>query len=688
VKGGPMTWQETPYTIPLAVAALTFVISAAHIWWRHRVTAAKTLSLIFLGGSGWMLGYALELAAVDLRMKVFWYRVELLSVVLVSIAWLVFTLQYTGREKWVNRRNLMGLCVIPVMTLLLVFTNEYHKLMWSRVEVSTEGLFVLAEFVHGQWFYIHTAYSYFLVLCGTFLLIQLFIRSQRLYRWQITALLLAAFVPLLHSVLNLFGVYTLVYPHATILLFPASSLAVAWIVFHFRVADIIPIAREAVIDGMSDSVIVLDRKHRIMDVNASAQGLIGHPASALIGHSIEDVLPCWPSQIEFIHGEREKEIVLDQKDSQHVFDVRTSPLMDWRGNLVSQVVVLRDITERKHAEDLLQESEEKFRTIFEHANDEIVYLDKHGVVIDINKKSEEIFGYKRKEIVGKNFAELEFLGSEYVDRVVRVFREVVTDGNPVPALFELEVEHKKGSKVFAEVNARLIKKNSEIEGILAIVRDITERKKAEKQIKQSLKEKEILLREIHHRVKNNLQVVSSLLSLQSRYVKNSHYKEMFKESQNRVRSMALIHGKLYQSKNLADINFAEYIKTLIRGLLHSYKVTRGNITLSIEIGEVSLGVDAAIPCGLIINELVSNSLKHAFPDGKGQITVKVRTVDGMTELIVSDTGIGIPDTIDFRNAETLGLRLVTILAEDQLDGTITLDTRNGTAFHIQFEGVK
>ncbi|MBU7030574.1 MAG: ATP-binding protein, partial [Theionarchaea archaeon] len=200
----------------------------------------------------------------------------------------------------------------------------------------------------------------------------------------------------------------------------------------------------------------------------------------------------------------------------------------------------------------------------------------------------------------------------------------------------------------------------------------------------SLREKEVLLREIHHRVKNNLQVISSLLNLQSAYIKDKQYAEMLKESQNRIKSMALIHERLYQSETLANIEFSTYVRTLVSGLVCSYGVSADHITLTIDADNVFLDVDAAIPCGLIINELVSNCLKHAFPDRKGEVTVALHSVDGQIELVISDNGVGIPDNIDFKNTETLGLRLVTILAEEQLNGEITLDKSKGTAFIITF----
>jgi two-component sensor histidine kinase len=211
----------------------------------------------------------------------------------------------------------------------------------------------------------------------------------------------------------------------------------------------------------------------------------------------------------------------------------------------------------------------------------------------------------------------------------------------------------------------------------------------EEQIKESLTEKEVLLKEIHHRVKNNMQIISSLLRLQSRDVTEKKYIDMFTDSQNRITSMSLIHEKLYQSKGLTKIDFDDYIRDLANGLFQSYGAN-SNIKLFTDVRDVSLGIDSAIPCGLVVNELVTNSLKHAFPDGRrGEVLISLHpTPENMIELIVRDNGVSIPADIDIRKTESLGLHLVTILVENQLHGEINLDRSKGTEFLVRFKDVK
>jgi len=237
-----------------------------------------------------------------------------------------------------------------------------------------------------------------------------------------------------------------------------------------------------------------------------------------------------------------------------------------------------------------------------------------------------------------------------------------------------------------ELELRVQKRTAELataNGALQI--EITERKRAEEQIKASLREKEVLLQEIHHRVKNNLQVISSLLNLQSGYLECPQASDIFKDSQHRVRSMALIHEKLYRSENLAEIDFGEYIQDLAAYLFRSQNASSRGITLTVQAEHVFLDVDAAVPCGLIVNELVSNTLKHAFPNGQtGESQIAMRAdANHHVTLIVSDNGVGFPPELDFGQTESLGLQLVNTLV-DQLDGTIELYHKNGTNFKITF----
>lgn len=215
--------------------------------------------------------------------------------------------------------------------------------------------------------------------------------------------------------------------------------------------------------------------------------------------------------------------------------------------------------------------------------------------------------------------------------------------------------------------------------------EIVERKEAERQIRQSLQEKEVLLKEVHHRVKNNLQIITSLLNLQAVEITDPDTREKFRDSMGRVKSMAIIHERLYQTDNLAEVALAEYIDSLTRFLAGTVSGNGGRINIVQEVEDVALPIDMAVPCGLIVNELVTNSLKHAFPDERGG-EVKIscsRDVEGVVTLSVRDSGVGLPDDIDPENLSSLGMRLVHNLT-DQLDGSLEFGNDGGAAYSIEF----
>lgn len=339
-------------------------------------------------------------------------------------------------------------------------------------------------------------------------------------------------------------------------------------------------------------------------------------------------------------------------------------------------------------EKRIHEAEERYRYLFNNANDAILTTDLEYRITSWNFSAEKIFGWTANEVMGMKLSTLLF-----VPALVAEEEEIIRNamlGEAFPGI-ETVLLRKNGTTINVSMTLSPVRdQNQKVIGMSGIIRDNTERKRAEEQTKSSLKEKEILLREIHHRVKNNMQIISSLLKLQSVYSKDKKYVDIYKESQNRITAMSLIHEKLYQSRDFTKIDLKGYIKELVTGLVQSYEANPGRITLNINVEDIPLSINTAIPCGLLINELVSNSLKYAFPGGKpGEIKISLRSIDeNKLELIVSDNGIGIPETVDFKKSESWGWRLITLLAENQLHGDINLNRNKGTEFQIIFRDVR
>ncbi|EKQ51854.1 MAG: PAS domain S-box [Methanobacterium sp. Maddingley MBC34] len=364
------------------------------------------------------------------------------------------------------------------------------------------------------------------------------------------------------------------------------------------------------------------------------------------------------------------------------YEVVLNPLHDRNGNIIGISGITRDVTERQKAEEALKESEEKYRALFESDPDYTILLGWDGYLLDVNPAATQITGLSKEELVGNHFMDLTIFPEEELSSHKEMFSHFINDKTIAP--YESRIYDYEGKIRWIEIKQTSIKKDGEISYILLICSDITQRKKAENEIRDSLKEKEVLLQEIHHRVKNNMQIISSLLNLQKQYVDEEEAVNVLMESQNRVKSMAMIHEKLYQSHNLTSINISDYVKSLVKDLFSSYSTPASQIKALIEIDDVKLNIETSVPCGLIISELVSNSLKYAFPSGReGEISLSLKSHGKRYELIISDNGIGFPEDIDFKNTESLGLQLVNSLV-GQIDGEIKLERSKGTMFKITF----
>jgi PAS domain S-box-containing protein len=348
--------------------------------------------------------------------------------------------------------------------------------------------------------------------------------------------------------------------------------------------------------------------------------------------------------------------------------------------------------------------------LFHHSPDAIVLLDPSvddpsWPILDCNEAFLAMNGFSRDELIGKSIDVVHENPDSPAGR--QAFLEQLRREGRVEN--EITHERRDGTNYPVHFLSTLVTLNGK-QLVLGIDRDISERKRAEAEIQRyrdhleelvaertaelhaanlqisaSLQEKEVLLKEIHHRVKNNLQVISSLLNLQSGYTDDEAAIALFTESRNRVHSMALIHEQLYRSADFTRVDFAAYTQELIRRLLVSYRAQANGIDLDLSFDEIYLDITTAIPCGLIINELVSNALKHAFPDGQsGTIEVEMQTVsEEGYRLIVRNDGVAFPAGVDFRNTDTLGLQLVNSLTR-QLSGQIDLHTEEDTTFEICF----
>jgi len=339
--------------------------------------------------------------------------------------------------------------------------------------------------------------------------------------------------------------------------------------------------------------------------------------------------------------------------------------------------------ERDEATEILRRTEGRYRMLVESLPD-AVFVVSDGVVVFCNQSAVELSASTNPgNVLGRQM--LDFFHPDDRQMVQRRY-ERLSSGRPDMALSDLRFLRLDGGIVEISAKESLVTFRGRA-AIQAVFRDISDAKATERQLSESLKEKEILLKEIHHRIKNNLAVVNSLLNLQSLRATDEFHRQMFQEAQQRIRSMAVAHENLHRSENLARVSMEEYIGSLVDHLLVSTGRPGASPVLKKEIQEASFELETAIPVGFIVTELVSNCLKHAFvPGHHAEITIGLRPVDGEYELTVSDNGVGIPDRIDPGRPKSLGLELVHIFVS-QLAGTIDIARRNGTEITIRFKEI-
>jgi PAS domain S-box-containing protein len=443
-----------------------------------------------------------------------------------------------------------------------------------------------------------------------------------------------------------------------------------------------------VVESAPNAMVMINSLGHIEMVNTQAERLFKYDRIEMLGQKVEILVP---ERFQHAHPEKRsmflrapqsrpmgagRDLFGRRKDgSEFPVEIGLNPIETDEGMMVLSSIV--DISERKRLE-------ERFRRVVESAPNAMVMVNDQGSIEMVNTQAEKLFEYSREELLGQAIEILvpERFRHEHPHKRRMFFGDL--QSRPMGVGRDLFGRRKNGSEFPIEIGLNPIETEDGMMVLSSIV-DISDRKQKESRIQEALKEKDLLLGEIHHRVKNNLQVVHSLLSLQSSMISDEAVRNMLVDSQNRIQSMALIHQTLYQSNNFARVDFGDFLEALVPTLISAYAFSGKDIQVEINAGSIYLPINSAIPCGLLINELITNALKHAFINcSQGQIKVSLSSIDGgRIQLNVSDNGAGIADELNLDTIETLGLRLVNLLAQ-QLNGTLTIQRNNPTQFSLTF----
>lgn len=712
-----MRFEFSPLVIPLLISGLIAIGVAVFTWIRRARRGAITLSLLGLAVSLWSICYALEIAGSDLYTKVFCAKIEYLGIVTIPVLWFVFALQQANRTKWLNAMTSILLMIIPIVTLVMVATTESHGLIWRTTQVYTYQNFTFLKVTHGWWFWVHTGYSYILLVAGSLSIAGRMIgRIQGVFRIQALIMLVAVMAPWLGNALYLFEAGPFPNLDLTPFGFVISVVAFTWGIFGFQLVDLTPIARSRVVDEMDPGMIVLDNANRIVDVNPSALAIIESTARAITGKNAADVFNKWPDVIEKFRNVEEvaTEITITRGEDPTWYEVRVSPLRDRGSGMAGRVITLTDITDRKQTELLLQENEERFRQIVENVNEIIYRTDIDGYFIYVNNPTLHNLGFKDEtEVLDRHFLEL---AAPAARAEMKAFYDRQLHTQEPNTYYEFPAVRADGREIWIGQNVQLIRENDQIVGFQAVAWDISELKRARDamefardQALETSRMKSQLLSNVSHELRTPLGGILGFAELLQLGTYGPVSKDQTTAIAQIIDSVHYLSSLIEELLDQAQIE-AKTIKLKEepfspREILHTVETNMGIIahkknivirtSISSNVPETILGDEKRIQ-QIFIN-LVGNAIK--FTD-RGEVVINV-TLPGenVWGIEVSDTGAGISKSdqervfdpffrarsakVQSNRGAGLGLSICKQLVE-LMGGSITLKSKvgQGSVFNV------
>ncbi len=704
-----MSYQFTLNMLPLIIAALISGTLAWFTWRYRRTTGVMPFSLMMLILFQWGTSYILELAGTDLSTKIFWIKFMFVGVVATPVAWLVFALEYTGRKAWTTHQRILLLSILPLLTMGIILTNDAHHLFWTSASLAREGGFLLLNTGNGPWFWVHAAYTYTLIMIGLVLIVRALLHWPAQYRGQMVWILLATLTPLIANAITIFKILPILID-LTPFAFTITGVGMAYALFRHRLLDIAPLARDIVIDGMRDGMIVLDANRRIVDINPAAQNILGLSGEQQpIGKSVAEMLSKWPHLIERYRDvfEAEDEITLGEGESKHWYELNLSTLRDENQLLIGQAITIRDITQRKRAETLLQESEARFRQIVENASDLIYRTDMNGYFTYANPSALHAMGFEKEvDVLGKFY--LDLTNPESRHKLKRTYQHQFVSRTK-SSYHEFPGIAADGHEVWFGQNVQLIFDGDQVIGFQALARDITAIKQAHEALRiardqalEASRAKSQLLSKVSHELRTPL---GGILG----------YAELLRDD---------TFGELNPGQKKAALEIVEstnYLTNMVNELLDEAQIT-ANTTILQEIAfsteallqqsisgmeilatkkglQLKTSVEPSLPRELIgderrLRQIVINLIGNAIKFTRaGSVSVNfLQPTKDYWEIQVADTGTGITkeaqsyifepfrqvDNAITRDNRGIGLGLsITKQLVDLMGGRITLESEIG-----------
>ena len=647
----------TLYLSSLVASAMIAAVLAYFLWQRRTRPGATPAVWLMLAVVVISVGYVLEYTSTTLYGKFLATNLQYVGIVSLPVMWFAFSLGYTGHAKWLTRRNLLLLAIVPSITLILAWTNGIDGLMWHNRHLETSGPFLIIAKTYGPWFWVHTSYLYLLILPGAFLLLQRLFRPPRLYRKQSIALLICVIVPLVCNVLYIFNVIPTYRLDLSPSAFAISGLAIAWGLFQVRLFDITPFSRDNIVNTIGDAVIMLDKENRFVDFNRAAESVVGFTLSEAIGQPVADVMSEQPNLVELFCSTIDVakgpvEVEIEKGETQYYYASDISPMYDHRGHLTGRLIILSDITKRKQAERMLQESEEKYRDLCDNASELIQAVTPDGNFLYVNKAWKNTLGYSEEDIAGLTLWNI--IHPDSIPHCMEIFQKVML-GEPA---YDVEADFvaQDGRIITVEGSASCRFEEGKPVSTRGIFNDITKRKQAEERERQLQEELHLTSRlatvgemsaGIAHEINNPLTGVIGFSDLLLKKDLPEDVKKDVEVIHNGAKRIASITERMLafarQRKPERDsVNINDIIETALA--MRTYEMESSNIKVTTQLDpDIPLTyVDAGQLQQVFLNIILNAEMEMKLAHGKGNLAIKTDRIDNTIRISFKDDGPGIP----------------------------------------------
>ncbi len=700
-----MSLQAISYLTILAAATIISIMLALYTWKNRQTTGAKPFALMMLALFVWSLTYLIQILSPDLASQAFWNKATYFGIVTTPILWFLFSLEYTERKDWITRKRLIALFVFPVITILMTWTNDFHHLFWSTDgKLVQDGGVLLRSAENGIWFWIHTVYSYFFIAAGTVMVVRALLHWPSQYRGQMIWILLALFAPWMLNVVQIFQLLPIVID-LTPFAFTLTGIGMGFALFRHRLLDLAPVARDVIIEGMQDGIIVLDPSDRIVETNQAVQRILNMPENqTLIGKKFTEAFSQWPKLVERSEKatETEVEIALGTGSDQRWVGLSSLPLQDKRRKAVGRLIIIRNITLRKRAEEQVR----KLSRAVEASPTSIVITGVDGDIQYVNPKFTQVTGYSMDEAYGKNPNILKT--DETPVGTHRDLWQTISAGREWSGEFR---NRKKNGELYWELAAisPIQDEDGTITHYVAVKEDITERKRAQDalfiaydQALEASRAKSQLLARVSHELRTPLGGILGYAEL----LKDGALGEITEHQKDAAKSIlqSTQHLTVMVNELLDEAQIQANTTILKEKKFSPAALLEGAVSgLDIMAEKKGLGfmtyIDPNLPEHLLGDEqrlrqilinLIGNAIKFTE---KGEVWVRLeRRTSKQWVIKVSDTGMGIPNEAQTsifepfqqgHNAITsenrgigLGLAITKQLVE-LMGGRIRLDSQTG-----------